>query len=145
MDLELNHLVVYCTASLASTKSIGTCYSLPFVFSKIVLEAQFIVPKNKRYNILIVTKLFKDFKGNVNHQEGFVSLLGYRVTLAPAKLLVTKGLQNRCSYLLDYVTKILSLDYHVTQTKFQLPLYCVEGEEDILIYPTAKDIIPANS
>lgn len=47
--------------------------------------------------------------------------------------------------MLEYATNILSLNYYVTQARVQLPPPSVVGEEDILIYPTAKAVIPDKS
>lgn len=74
-----------------------------------------------------------------------MSLLDYRVPLSPANLLVTKDLWKRCTFLLEYATNILSLDYHFNQNKVHLSPPFVAGNEEMLIYPTARAVILSKS
>ena len=145
MAPDLDHAVVYGTAGTASTKSIGAYLALPLRFGKLVLTAPAVVLENEGYDLLIGTQFLKEFDGIVNHQEGFVSLLGYRVPLASDIAPVTKGLQKRRTCLLEYPTHILSLDYNVTQAKVHLPPLAVLGDEGMPVYPLERVMIPAKS
>lgn len=125
---NLDHAVVYDTAGTASTKSIGAYSALPLRFGKLVLTAPAVVLKIKDYDLLIGTQFLKEFDGIINHQEGFVFLLGYCVPLASNVVSVTKGLRKRRTCLLEYPTLILSLDFNVTQDKVHLHLMAVLGD-----------------
>lgn len=145
MTPNFNHAVVYSMAGLTRTKSIGAYLALPLCFGKIVLTAPAVVLNNEGYDLIIGTQFLMDFDWIVNHQEVFMSLLKYCVPLAPANLLVMKGLWKRRTCLLEYATNILSLNYHVTQTKMQMPLPSVVCDEGIPVYPTASEVILAKS
>lgn len=145
MAPDLDHAVVYGTAVTASTKSIGAYLALPLQFRKLVLTAPAVVLENKRYDLLIGTQFLKEFDVIVNHQEGFVSLLGYRVPLASDIAPMTKGLRKRRTCLLEYPTHILSLDYNVTQAKVYLHPLAVLGDEGMFFYPLERVMIPAKS
>lgn len=74
---DLNHLVAYGTAGIAITCSIGAYYTLSLRFRKLVFTAPSVVLESKIYNLLIGTQFLREFDGIMNHQGGFVSLLGY--------------------------------------------------------------------
>lgn len=62
-----------------------------------------------------------------------MSLLRYRVPLAPENSSVTEGLHKPCAFLLKYLADILYLEYHVNQKNFSLPLPSVAGDEVMLV------------
>lgn len=62
---------------------LGRSYSgFPLRFWKLVLTTTAVVLENESYDLLIGTQFLMEFDGIVNHQEGFLSLLGYHVPLA---------------------------------------------------------------
>lgn len=64
---DLNHLVVYGTAALASTKSIDAYSALPLCFGKIFFTASALVLESKGYNLLIGNQFLMEFNGIFNH------------------------------------------------------------------------------
>ena len=144
MAPDVDHSVVYGTAGMASTRLVGAYLALPLWFGKLVLTAPAVVLENESYNLLIGTQFLMEFDGIVNHQEGFLSLLGYRVPLASTKL-ATKGSKKRRSCLLEYPTSIMALDYHVTQPRVHLPPASAPADEGMPVYPISVYSIPAKS
>lgn len=100
MAPNMEHYVVYRSAGLVSTQSAGAYYLLPLCFGKLVLTSPAVVLENKSFEILIVTQLFVEFDGIVNHHKVFLSLLGYFTPLATNGL-PTKWSKKRQSYLLE--------------------------------------------
>lgn len=101
MAPDLNHLVVYSTTSLASTKYISAYYELPLCVGKVFITANDVVLDKKGYSVLIGTQLAMYFDVIFKHKEGFVFLLGYCVPLVPVNASVTKGLHKRYTFLLE--------------------------------------------
>lgn len=91
-ELNLNHLVVYGTAGIASTKFIVAYLALPLFFVKIFLTSLAVVFKDEGQKVIISTQLLIEIDRNFNHHEEFVSLLRNRILLALANLPVIKGL-----------------------------------------------------
>lgn len=143
MAPNLNHAFIYVTTGTSITKSIGAYYGLPLRFGKLVLTASDVVLENKGYYLLIITHFLKEFNLIVNYQEIFVSLLFYRVPLAPDILCFTKGLLKRHNCLLKHPTHILYLYCFITQSEFHLPLIAVLSEEGMSIYHLEISFIPA--
>lgn len=79
----LNHSVVYSNAGLLSTKYIFKYSTLPRRFIKLVLTASAVVIENKYTIFSLVRSSLWKLDEIVNHQEEFVSLIGYCFPLAP--------------------------------------------------------------
>lgn len=70
MAPDLNHSVVYGTAGMASTKSIGAHSALPLRFRNLFLTSPAVVLENEGYKLLIGIQLLMKFDGIVNTKKG---------------------------------------------------------------------------
>lgn len=142
-DIDL--LVMYGTTDLANTKLIGAYLYLPLRFGKLVLTAASVVIENAVHYLLIATHHIMEFKGIVNHQEGFSPFLNYHIPIPPANTSFIKGLSKQRIFMLNHAANIFSLNFHVTQTKVLIPPSLLIIEEGMSIYHLALIVVPSKS
>jgi len=131
---NLNYHQLYGIAGLSMTRAIGAYSALPMQFGKLLLAVPAVVLENESYNLLVGTQFLREYNEIIDLKDGYLSILGYEVTLIFEEPVKAPGKRLKI-FALEYPTSVFTLKYCIHSSNMKCPLMACPGLRGFLSWP----------
>ncbi|KAJ9074357.1 hypothetical protein DSO57_1007206 [Entomophthora muscae] len=111
-------------------------------FGKLLLAASEVVLENESYDLLVGTQFFCKYNGIINTKDGYLSILGYEVSLIFEEPIKVPGKDHK-TCVLEYPSVIFTLMYFIHSSNIKCPPpACPAPEGAPLLMATMVSLTP---